>query len=165
MSTTGKPRLTRVRLTPGFTSGVGSAGLVLLGAALLAATALALGVVRSGGATARYTVNEQVSSHGMSPTAVADKVLAQLASMGTPVSNARILSMTVTTGANAADYEAGSGRPGPDSPEAKAVVWVVRAEGSFVGLRVPPGAKPITSSTGYFIIDDATGDVVGMGMP
>jgi hypothetical protein len=40
--------------------------------------------------------------------------------------------------------------------------WVVRAEGTFVNSR---GLKQRVWSSGYFIIDDANGDVVGMGMP
>jgi hypothetical protein len=43
--------------------------------------------------------------------------------------------------------------------------WVVTASGTFVGLRVPPGQSPIVETTGYLIIDDASGDAIGMGMP
>ena len=41
--------------------------------------------------------------------------------------------------------------------------WIVRAEGTFVGRR---GRGPDQIfDTGYLIIDDANGDIVGMGMP
>lgn len=42
-------------------------------------------------------------------------------------------------------------------------VWVVRAEGRFV-KRVPLG-PPIVNTTGYYVIDDATGEIVGRGSP
>jgi hypothetical protein len=45
------------------------------------------------------------------------------------------------------------------------VVWVVRATGTFVGLRVPPGQDAIVGTSGYIVIDDATGDILEMGMP
>ena len=54
--------------------------------------------------------------------------------------------------------------PEPGAPTGGAV-WVVRARGHFVGRRVPPGVPDVRSSTGYFVIEDATGDVRAMGMP
>lgn len=59
--------------------------------------------------------------------------------------------------------EPNAGLPGPGRDGGP--VWVVRARGSFVGRRVPPGAKAIRSRTGYFLINDATGAVFAMGMP
>jgi hypothetical protein len=44
-------------------------------------------------------------------------------------------------------------------------VWIVRASGPFYSDRVPPSAAPIVESTGYFVIDDGSGQIVGMGMP
>jgi hypothetical protein len=44
-------------------------------------------------------------------------------------------------------------------------VWVVRAIGTFVGNRVPPGHDDIIADSGYLLIDDFTGEVVGMGLP
>lgn len=51
----------------------------------------------------------------------------------------------------------------PDDPAA--VVWIVRARGPFVGLRVPAGQQPASGESGYFVISDALGEVLGMGMP
>jgi len=45
------------------------------------------------------------------------------------------------------------------------IVWVIRGTGKFVGWRVPPGAQPITGNQGYVVVDDATGQVLQMGMP
>lgn len=69
--------------------------------------------------------------------------------------------MTVTTGARIRDAEPSAAVP--DDPTA--VVWIVRARGPFVGLRVPAGQEPALGESGYFVISDALGDVVGMGMP
>lgn len=44
-------------------------------------------------------------------------------------------------------------------------VWVVRALGTFIGERVPPGQDEIVAESGYLLIDDATGEIIGMGMP
>jgi hypothetical protein len=44
-------------------------------------------------------------------------------------------------------------------------VWVVRARGSFVGRRGPPGTSDIKSSSGYYVIDDASGEIIEMGLP
>ncbi len=134
-----------------------------MGVAFVAGAFYAIGALTARGGAASYVLNETVSSHVMSPAAVADKVTKQLATMGT--ATPKILSLTVTTGDRVTDFQADAGKPQAGSAEASAVVWLVRAEGSFVGMRVPPGAKPITSTTGYFLIDDATGEVVGMGMP
>ena len=55
------------------------------------------------------------------------------------------------------------GGPGLEGDAANGVYWIVRGTGAFVaghGLGAPQ-----TSDSGYFIIDDATGEIVGMGMP
>jgi hypothetical protein len=44
-------------------------------------------------------------------------------------------------------------------------VWVVRARGHFVGGRTPPGVKPVVAKSGYFVIDDNSGEILEMGMP
>ena len=48
-------------------------------------------------------------------------------------------------------------------PTGSGLVWIVRAEGTFLSNRGlgPPHVWP----SGYFIIDDATGGIVGDGMP
>jgi hypothetical protein len=78
---------------------------------------------------------------------------------------ARIVSSTFTTRGEAAKANPEVGAPNEDSPEASRKVWVVRAAGTFLGERVPPGAKPVIGTTGFFVIDDASGEVIGMGMP
>jgi hypothetical protein len=52
-----------------------------------------------------------------------------------------------------------------DAPGARRLVWVVRATGHFVGMRVPPGRGPIVGTSGYLIIGDKTGEILGMGLP
>jgi hypothetical protein len=43
--------------------------------------------------------------------------------------------------------------------------WRVVAEGTFTNTRTPPRASPGVASSGYFVIDDATGGVIGFGYP
>lgn len=77
----------------------------------------------------------------------------------------RVVKAVFTSRGEAAKIEPGIGAPDPGTPEAARRVWVVRAEGRFVGDRVPPGADPVIGRTGYLVIDDATGEIIGMGMP
>ena len=63
--------------------------------------------------------------------------------VGRVVRPARIVSVTATTG-------------GP---------WRVVAEGTFTNNRTPRGASPGVADTGYFLIDDTSGDVIGFGFP
>lgn len=51
------------------------------------------------------------------------------------------------------------------SAEAMQIVWVVRAEGSFLVMRTPPGREPFVGKSGYLLIDDDTGTILGMGTP
>jgi hypothetical protein len=80
---------------------------------------------------------------------------------GRAVPDIEIQSMTVTTAGRIPDVEASGAVP--DDPAA--VVWIVRARGPFVGLRVPAGQQPAFGESGYFVISDALGEVLGMGMP
>lgn len=80
---------------------------------------------------------------------------------GRAVPDVAIQSMTVTTAGRIPDVEASGAVP--DDPAA--VVWIVRARGPFVGLRVPAGQQPAFGESGYFVISDALGEVLGMGMP
>jgi hypothetical protein len=50
------------------------------------------------------------------------------------------------------------------SPNPYPVVWYVRATGAFTSFRVPFGVPPIRGRSGCYLIDDATGNVVGMGI-
>ena len=45
-----------------------------------------------------------------------------------------------------------------------AVLWIVRAQGTFVNQHVR-SLTPAVATSGYFVIDDATGQSVGWGMP
>jgi len=74
-----------------------------------------------------------------------------------------IISLTAILGADIASVEPNA--PRPVGGDAAKTFWIVRATGIFVGQRVPPGQSPIIGATGYLIIDDATGEFIGMGMP
>ncbi len=140
------------------------AGVVAIAGLVLAVIALSR-VTGAMGASPDYPVDYRVASHNLTAAQVATTITARLTEMGGATSPATVKSMTVVPMSELAAVESGAGAPVDGSPDAAATVWVVRAEGAFVGLRVPPGAKPIHSATGYFIVDDATGDIIGMGMP
>jgi hypothetical protein len=53
----------------------------------------------------------------------------------------------------------------PLSGHDRGPVWIVRAHGNFVGRFVPPGHAPVVANTGYFLVDDADGSILSMGMP
>ena len=44
------------------------------------------------------------------------------------------------------------------------VVWVVRAHGTFVTFR-GRSTEPRTADSGWFIVDDSTGEIIAMGFP
>jgi hypothetical protein len=140
------------------------AGVVVIAVLVLLAIALSR-VAGAIGATPDYPVNYRVASHNLTAAEVATTITARLTEMGGAASSASVTGMTVVPMSELAALEPEAGAPVDGSPDAAATVWVVRAEGAFVGLRVPPGAKPIHSATGYFIVDDATGEIIGMGMP
>jgi hypothetical protein len=48
--------------------------------------------------------------------------------------------------------------------DSEAVFWVIKANGPFYGDHVPPGQPPALGKSGYFVIGDATGDLVGWGI-
>ena len=56
------------------------------------------------------------------------------------------------------------GRLVPGTPD-PGPVWLVRGTGRFVGQFGSPDRGPIVGDSGYFVIEDATGDVLGMGIP
>jgi hypothetical protein len=61
------------------------------------------------------------------------------------------------------DIEPNAARPVEAAPIGP--VWVVRARGRFVGRHTPPGVPAVVGKSGYFVIDDNSGDVLEMGMP
>ncbi|HEY3548959.1 MAG TPA: hypothetical protein VGK17_23035 [Propionicimonas sp.] len=156
----------RPQAGPGVSAGVTAVSLFLLLIAVLLLVVLALPRISGGtGASPDYPVEFRVAAHKMSAADVDSTIKARLTEMGGTTSPAKVTGMTVLSMSDVSAVEPGAGGPVDGSPDAATTVWVVRAEGSFVGLRVPPGAKPIHSTTGYFIVDDATGEIVGMGMP
>jgi hypothetical protein len=44
-------------------------------------------------------------------------------------------------------------------------VWIVRARGAFVGRRVPPGTPEVHHKSGYYVVEDASGEILEVGMP
>ena len=61
-------------------------------------------------------------------------------------------------------YEPAIGRPGPGYPDVGAV-WLVRARGHFTARHGVPGAPRMSADSGFFVILDVSGSVVGMGLP
>lgn len=76
----------------------------------------------------------------------------------------RIISLTPVLRSEADKVEPRLGIVDSENPDAGRLIWIVRAQGAFFGGRVPPGAKPIIGTTGYLVIDDDTGLIVGMGI-
>ncbi|HET8785529.1 MAG TPA: hypothetical protein VFM38_07840 [Candidatus Limnocylindrales bacterium] len=64
------------------------------------------------------------------------------------------------------DVEASLADVPPESGDASRVIWVARGEGTFLVTRGGLSAKgPWVGETGYLLIDDETGEIVGMGTP
>jgi hypothetical protein len=95
----------------------------------------------------------------MSPSAVAAIVLQQL---GPDASIDRM--NLLTDEGSLASVEPNAGRPNPNLPHV-GPVWVVRAHGAFVGTLGPPRTADAHSTTGYYEINDHTGEILAMGMP
>jgi len=104
------------------------------------------------------------------PQAVADAAVSTLGAMGTNAANAgrsvpiKVTSLTAVQASSLDRVAPGAGAPEKGSADDR-VVWVVRAEGPFIGLRVPPGGEPIKATAGYILVDDLTDKVIGLGMP
>lgn len=107
---------------------------------------------------------------GLTPRMTAEQVgmvaLNQIHAMeimvGAAVRPPRIVTVTATTRSGVEKLEAGSGHQEPPAP---GIQWLVRAEGTFTNERTPPGANPMIAPTGYFIIGDDDGGVIGFGFP
>jgi hypothetical protein len=134
----------------------------------LGASALAVSAAIAAGAIAidyadsspglPVTVRSGTDPH-RDPQQVARTVLDQLGA------EARIEKMTAIPSDAAIRSEEPNGSRLVPGAQPSGPVWVVRARGSFVGRRTPPGVPDVKSSTGYFVIDDATGEVIEMGTP
>ncbi len=130
-------------------------------------------VVGSNAAGAGYRVDTPIGVTGqMTPEQVASKVTAFLAqnasialSASTPTVATKIDQMVLARPDEVGAIEpraAGISLQRQSDPAA--LLWVVRAHGAFVTQR-GRSMEPRVFASGYLIIDDATGDIVGMGMP
>lgn len=124
------------------------------------------GAFGSGG---EYTIDVPTGmTTRLAPDAVVQIALRDLERMQSraqdPVSPIAVMSVRATTRGATQALEPNSIGTASAS-EVNDIVWVVRAQGTFVGERVLPGMSPIVSSTGYLLIDDATGSILGTGMP
>lgn len=77
----------------------------------------------------------------------------------------RIQSLAATAWRDVAMHEPRAATLHEGSPEASRIVWVVRGDGSFLVTRVPRDREPFVGRSGYLLIDDATGMILGMGTP
>jgi hypothetical protein len=95
----------------------------------------------------------------MSPNAVAAIVLQQLG----PDASIDRMNLLADEG-SLPSVEPNAGSPNPNLPHV-GPVWVVRAHGAFVSTLGPPRTADVHSTTGYYEINDNTGEILGMGMP
>jgi hypothetical protein len=101
----------------------------------------------------------------MSADAIAKVVTTQLEAneklAGTRIATIQILEMTATTGDRIHAFEPQAGDTGPAMT---GTVWVVRARGTFFN---PAGVDPASMvvGSGYFVVADADGQIVGSGTP
>ena len=132
--------------------------LLLVVASLIAAGATAAGIVAATSGPA-YPVHVPAGVNARLPR---DGVaLIVISRIGPDAAIERMDLLTDDSGVR--DIEPNAARP-VDAPPV-GPVWVVRARGHFVGRRTPPGAPAATAKSGYFVIDDNTGEVLEMGMP
>lgn len=72
----------------------------------------------------------------------------------------QILSLHCLPGSQA--HKAEARLPSFDFPR-HSMVWFVKARGTFVNYRTPPGVPAQIRHTGFYVIDDATGKVLAWG--
>jgi hypothetical protein len=120
------------------------------------------------GVDVRIVVNVQPQS---SPEEIGSIALANLQKLIRAPANAvranqvfKLVSLTAVLASNIRAVEPSAGFPDPGSVD-DTTIWIARASGPFIGMRVPPGKNPIKADTGYVVIDDVTGKVLQMGMP
>lgn len=108
---------------------------------------------------------ETTAQPRMTARQVADLVVSQIqrneALLGRSVAPIRILSVIAVAGDRIGEVQPGAAAL---SPPVSGIVWVVRAEGTFTtnrGLASPPP----TAASGYYLVLDADGSVLGMGFP
>src|SRR3990170_3562974 len=140
-----------------------TAAAVALGMLLAAVAIPQLTGVLGGGPPLEPTVSVQAGLTPRLDASTVQKIAEQhLASMQTMAAGGQAIAVHEIS-AVGGDPMAGREPAPPVEADASGIRWVVRATGTFVGQRVPPGNPPIVADTGYLIIDDATGEVVGMG--
>ena len=136
--------------------GRGFAGVVLAVVAIAGCSLLSGPVVR---------IDEAVSPR-LTPAQVADIAIGRIHEMeqvaGRAAKPARVLNITATTPAGVPRLEPRAGQGGAAVP---GVLWLVRAEGTFTNSRTPPGAEPMVATSGYLVISDADGGILGLGFP
>jgi hypothetical protein len=96
-----------------------------------------------------------------SPTAIEKKVFERLGPDG------RIDSATlVPTMADVPAIERNSAIPEAEALKKQGYIWIVRAHGKFTATRGRQAQKAESpTGTGYYLLDDDTGQIVGMGWP
>lgn len=132
-------------------------------AALGIVTVVGVASLANAGTGPTITVPAGIATR-MNAADVIASVERRLMNMSAGVPNSVPITILSVTATDAGSVDAVEPNAGIDTSFG-GVVWIVRAKGTFVGVHVPPGTKPITSSTGYLLIDDATGEPMGMGMP
>jgi hypothetical protein len=138
--------------------------------AAVAAASYAVGSIVSGGVAGSSFVIDAPASLAprMDPAGVANLAQARLQEMAADAQAAglRVSGGSIQKVILARNDELGAVEPraagGEGSPDR--LLWVVRATGTFVTNRGPIGGTRSFAS-GYFLIDDATGEIIGMGMP
>lgn len=50
-----------------------------------------------------------------------------------------------------------------DNEEPTRTLWLIKARGPFYFERVPLGVQPAVVDHGYILVDDATGEIIGLG--
>lgn len=137
----------------------------MIGRRLVGATLLAIAAAGCSLLPGPVVRIEPGVSPRMTPDQVGTVAVEQIHEMERAVGHvakpARIISVTATTAAGVARLEPDSGQ----GPPLAGVEWLVRAEGTFTNNRTPPGAEPMVATSGYFVISDADGGVVGFGFP
>lgn len=103
-------------------------------------------------------------------TAIATNHLALMATAAegsglTPVP-AKLESVAATRWSDVSAVEPSLADVPAESGDASRVIWVARGEGTFLVTRTGLSGKgPWIGETGYLLIDDETGEIVGMGTP
>jgi hypothetical protein len=139
---------------------------MVVAVALAACSRPGLGVAPSGPSGSPVVTIEAGLTPRMTPEEVEAVAIQQIHLMEGMVVAAvqppKILAITATTASGVETLEPGSGHQAPPVP---GIQWLVRAEGTFTNDRGPSGASQAIAPTGYFVIDDADGGVIGYGFP